>query len=68
LAKRYGGSSEEELSNEEKGAMLKYALQDLAQELYIELLAGFYKYRGSESKRGLSLGWMTQPWVFTFRP
>jgi hypothetical protein len=30
LAKRYGGSSEEELSNEEKGAMLKYALQDLA--------------------------------------
>jgi hypothetical protein len=43
LAKRYRGHSEEELSEEEKGAMLKYAMQDLAHELYIELLAGFHK-------------------------
>jgi hypothetical protein len=43
LAKRYRGHSEEELSEEEKGAMLKYAMQDLAQELYIELMAGFHK-------------------------
>jgi hypothetical protein len=43
LARRYRGNSEEELSAEEKGAMLKYAMQDLAQELYIELLAGFHK-------------------------
>jgi hypothetical protein len=43
LAKRYRGHSEEELSEEERDATLKYAMEDLAQELYIELLAGFYK-------------------------
>jgi hypothetical protein len=43
LAKIYRGSSEAELSEEERDATLKYAVQDLAQELYIELLAGLHK-------------------------
>jgi hypothetical protein len=33
----------DELSKEEVNAMLKYTIQDLAPELYIELMAGFHK-------------------------
>lgn len=33
----------DELSKEEVGAMLKYTIQDLAPELYIELMTGFHK-------------------------
>jgi hypothetical protein len=41
-AKRTIEGTGEQLSEEEKDATLKYAIHDLAPELYIELMAGFH--------------------------
>jgi hypothetical protein len=42
-AKRRSGRTDGEASQEEMDAMLKYAVEDLAPELYVELMMGFHK-------------------------
>jgi hypothetical protein len=42
-AKRRSGRTDGEASQEEMDAMVKYAVEDLAPELYVELMMGFHK-------------------------